>query len=337
MDTGRLTDLAARLRADLPIDALERLERELKDQLAVRLARPVGGADARELALFQRDLGFLLKYKSYAIKAASPLGYSVFLQQPGEGFSFQRHVRHKTEIFYVLDVLPGGYVFICESDEWERMYRRDTFEAWLAGAPGLAYDRFRYEPQPGDVVVIDKLNVVHTVVGCTLAEFATVSTDMVDRLHDQNAGHPVPSHFSREYAESRLRAIVPPSESHHVVISASGVTRTPMPRDAVAGGWRTTIGAGSMGASTYVYEPGAAGAVSSDPTRATCLHVMAGKGSLVLGTADEVRRTSPPTIAVSAGDLLLVAPGAHYGMLNDGCDAMTIAEHRLAADTAFVA
>ncbi len=61
-------------------------------------------------------------------------------------------------------------------------------------------------PRPGDVIVIDKLSVVHSVVGCVLAEFATVSTDMVDRLHDQNEGAPIPAEFTRAFSEERIRA-----------------------------------------------------------------------------------------------------------------------------------
>src|SRR5215470_8892980 len=72
------------LRADSPISVLEASERQLKEILTRELAAPLDGSRIRALATFQQDLGFLLKYKSYAVKAASPLGYSVFLQRPGE-------------------------------------------------------------------------------------------------------------------------------------------------------------------------------------------------------------------------------------------------------------
>src|SRR3954469_14723401 len=121
------------LRADSLIAVLEQSERQLKQILARELAAPMGGPRMRALASFQQDLGFLLKYKSYAVKAASPLGYSVFLQQPGEGFSFQQHVTHKTEIFHILDVLPGGFVFLCDFDDWKRIYDRESFLAWMNG------------------------------------------------------------------------------------------------------------------------------------------------------------------------------------------------------------
>jgi hypothetical protein len=223
--------LAEQLRADSPIAVLEQVERRLKEMLTSELSARPDGARMRALASFQKDLGFLLKYKSYAVKAASPLGYSVFLQRPGEGFSFQQHVTHKTEIFYILDVPPGGYVFLCDFAEWREIFRRETLVAWLNGAADARYDRFRFVPEPGDVVVIDKLNVVHTVVGCTLAEFATVSTDMVDRLYDQNEGVPVPADFSRAFAEARLARLAWPRESSRVTFDGSRWSRSPIPSE----------------------------------------------------------------------------------------------------------
>src|ERR1051325_5340098 len=59
------------LRADSPIAVLEESERRLKTILADELSAPLDGARIRRLATFQQDLGFLLKYKSYAVKAAS--------------------------------------------------------------------------------------------------------------------------------------------------------------------------------------------------------------------------------------------------------------------------
>jgi quercetin dioxygenase-like cupin family protein len=325
-------ELAAQLRADSSISVLERLETQLKDSLTAEFRAPLGGDRIRELAGFQQQVGFLLKYKSYAIKAASPLGYSVFIQNPGEGFSFQRHVTHKTEIFHVLDVLPGGYVFICGFDEWQRVYEHDRFLAWLNGEPDDRYERFRHRPAPGDVIVIDRLNVVHTVMGCLVAEFATVSTDMVDRLHDQNEGRRVPTQFSRAYAEARLKTLRWPDVSHLV----SGQARTIMPQQAVRGGVRTVLGDGIFSAVSYRFDAGGVSDVRSDPDRAISLHVVEGAGQLLLGDAHETRRLSPPSLAAAAGDLFLIAPGASYGFANEGATPLVIAEHRIRAATAFI-
>ena len=122
--SAALAALVGQLRTDSPIAVLEEAERKLKTLLQQELSAPLDGPALRELASLQQQLGFLLKYKSYAVKAASPLGYSVFLQRPGEGFSFQQHVEHKTELFYFIDVLPGGYVFLCDISEWRQVYDR---------------------------------------------------------------------------------------------------------------------------------------------------------------------------------------------------------------------
>jgi hypothetical protein len=329
--------LAKQLRADSPIAVLEGFERQLKEILSSELTAAPEGERIRALAAFQKDLGFLLKYKSYAVKAASPLGYSVFLQRPREGFSFQQHVTHKTEIFYILDVLPGGYVFLCDFADWREVYDRATFLAWLNGAADPRYERFRFVPRPGDVVVIDKLSVVHSVVGCTLAEFATVSTDMVDRLYDQNEGLPIPAEFSRAFAEDRIGRLAWPDESSLVTFGAAGWSREAIRPEAIAGGRRTSFGGGGkFVATSSSFHAGASSEISSDPGRATSVHVASGSGRLILGTSDEVRRTTPPSLAAHAGDLFLIAPGARYGFVNDGNGSLVVAEHRIDPHIAFV-
>ena len=325
------------LRTDSPIAVLEQSERQLKRILHRELAAPLDGPRIRALASFQQDLGFLLKYKSYAVKAASPLGYSVFLQRPGEGFSFQQHVDHKTEIFCVLDVAPGAYVFLCDFADWQLIYERESFLAWLNGAPDERYERFRFVPEPGDVVVIDKLSVVHSVVGCTLAEFATVSTDMVDRLYDQNEGRPIPSEFTRAFSEQRLRNLAWPETSHRVTLGSSGWSRAEIRSHAIRGGQKTTLADDErFSASLIRIQPGGQSEVVSSPDRAISVHVVGGTGQLLLGTADEMRGSTPPRIAAHPGDLFLIAPHAHYAFVNDGDAALVVAEHRIPADVALV-
>jgi len=335
-DPAALAALVEQLRTDSPIAVLEEAERRLKSRLQRELAVARDGAAMRELAALQQRLGFLLKYKSYAVKAASPLGYSVFLQRPGEGFSFQQHITHKTELFYFLDVLPGGFVFLCSIDQWRQVYDRDAFLAWLAGAPDERYERFRFVPRPGDVIVIDKLNVVHSVIGCTLVEFATVSTDMVDRLHDQNDHRLVPAEFTRNYSEERLRTLPWPGQSQRVNYESAGGGRTPIPEQRVSGGVRTVLDDGLVTAATYRFAPGAVSDISVDAHRAASLHIVSGSGRLVLGDAAEMRRLSPPTLGARAGDLFFIAPGAHYGFVNDQTEPLIVAEHLIPHGTAFV-
>jgi hypothetical protein len=331
-----LPDLVEQLRADSPIAVLEQAERRLKTELQRQLAAPIDGPAMRELASLQQRLGFLLKYKSYAVKAASPLGYSVFLQRPGEGFSFQQHVTHKTELFYFLDVLPGGFVFLCDFEAWRQVYERDAFLAWLDGAPDDRYERFRFVPRPGDVIVIDKLNVVHTVIGCTLVEFATVSTDMVDRLHDQNEHRLIPAEFTRRYAEQRLASLPWPDASQRVTADRGRWCRTPIEPRRVNGGLRTVLDDGLVTAATNRFAPGAISDITTDSHRTASLHIVSGGGRLILGDAAEVRRASPPTLAAQAGDLFFIAPGAHYGIVNDRTEPLVVAEHLIPHATAFV-
>jgi len=305
--------------------------------LQQELAVPLGGSRIRSLAAFQQDVGFLLKYKSYAVKAASPLGYSVFLQRPGEGFSFQQHVTHKTEIFYILDVLPGGFVFLCDFDDWKRVYDRESFLAWMNGAPDARYERFRFVPQPGDVIVIDRLSVVHTVVGCLLAEFATVSTDMVDRLHDQNQGRSIPAEFTRAFSEARIRSLSWPENSRQVTFGSSGWSRSDVPARPITGGQQTVLGNDDrFSASVFRIDPGGKSETTTIRDRATSLHVATGSGQLLLGTEEELRRASPPALKATAGDLFLIAPGAHYALLNDGPQPLVVARHEIPPDVAFV-
>ena len=316
---------------------LEASERELKQILQRELAQPLDGDRIRSLASFQQDLGFLLKYKSYAVKAASPLGYSVFLQRPGEGFSFQQHVTHKTEIFYILDVLPGGFVFLCDFEDWKRIYDRDSFLAWMNGAPDDRYERFRFVPQPGDVIVIDKLSVVHSVVGCVLAEFATVSTDMVDRLHDQNEGRSIPPEFTRAFSEARIRALSWPETSRRVRFEQSGWSRADIRSQPMKGGQQTVFGNDDrFSASIFRINAGARTDTATVADRATSLHVACGSGRLLLGTAEELRRASPPALQAKAGDLFLVAPGACYALVNDDRQPLVVARHEIPPDVAFV-
>ncbi len=94
-----LKKLASHLHRPMSLPDTERVEAVLKTYLRAIFRQHLSGDDARFLELWQRDLGFVLKYKSYGVKCATPLGYSVFLQNPGEGFSFQRHLTHKTESF----------------------------------------------------------------------------------------------------------------------------------------------------------------------------------------------------------------------------------------------
>lgn len=322
------------LHQDLPIETTERLEDLVKAVLRAMLAKPISGRDARDIARFQQQLGFVMKYKSYTIKASTPVGYSIFLQNEREGFSFQRHIVHKLEVFHILSVKPGGYVFLCDYEEWKREYNKDTFERWLAGEANAAYDRCRFVPHPGDVFVISELGVVHTVIGCVLEEYATVSTDMVDRLHDQNAGKGIPSAFNRANAEAALRAINAPA-GNRLVRGFGDPKIGAIAPVAIPGGERITLCDSFVRAARYVIRPREETALDRDDQRATLLRFFSGHGSMVMADGAEVG-SSMPRIQFDSADLIFVPPGIHYAVRNEGDGSVAYSEHRIAPDVAFI-
>jgi mannose-6-phosphate isomerase-like protein (cupin superfamily) len=320
---------------DLPIAVLERYEAVLKAVLRRELAggAPVSGETARAIAAFQLRVGLLMKYKSYAVKASSPLGYSLFLQSPGEGFSFQRHLTHKVEVFHILAAHPGGFVYLCSHDDWQRDYERERFSRWLAGAPDPAYDRHRIPAAPGDVFILDQLNIVHTVVGCILEEFATISTDMVDRLHDQNEGRAIPAVFGKHWVADSLSSVRNPPSSRVVAAGTRAVTE--LPRLAIPGGSRTVLAEGFVTATQYEIEPRATTEVASDPCCAVSLYVRAGQGRVLIGDAADLARPTPPGLAVRAHDLLTIPHGIHYALVNEGTEPLQVVEHKIRPEVAF--
>lgn len=331
-----LNILADCMRQDLPIETIERFERLFKDILNGIFSRPYSSDTAREVILIQKRLGFVLKYKSYAIKASNPLGYSIFIQNRGQGFSFQQHITHKTEVFHILEVLDGGYVFICDYKDWLKNYEEKAFADWLSGKPDQRYDQFRIYPQPGDVFAINKLGVVHTVIGCVLEEYATVSTDMVERLFDQNVGRKIPAFFSRDYVQSALKSIKFPNSSQLVNFNTNSHQKsiseiTPMN---IPGGTKLTLSESPIVASRYTFEPAKTSEPMIDSRCASCLYFTQGKGQLIVGNEEEVNRLTPPAIQVSSGDILLVPNGTYYAFSCEGVIPLELSEQKLPFDIA---
>ncbi len=327
--------LAEYLTRDLPIDELEKGERILKVILRAHIDDKITGQEVRDLARFQKEIGFLFKYKSYTIKAASPLGYSIFTQKQGEGFSFQQHLSHKTEIFHILEVQKGGYVFICDYEDWIKFYEKEAFTKWLEGEPDDRFDRFRIVPEPGDIFIIDKLRVVHTVIGCILEEFATVSTDMVDRLHDQNAGKPIPSYYNRDYAQKIIRNISYPTRNRHISIKPGNRSASEINPVKIPGGWVTRLATQPVCASRYVVEPFSVTEYQHDERCAISIYISNGKGNLIIGEQEEIKKITPPAIKVSIGDLVMVPKGIYYAFVNEGSEPLKITEHKIPLEVAF--
>lgn len=210
------------LRQDLLISELEKRESIFKQVVRDLVAEYPSDPDVWfAIAKTQQEIGLLCKYKSYGVKACTPLGYAIFLLNEGEGFSFQNHLDFKVELFHILDVLPRGYAFISSADEWNEFYREERFKDWFEGKDVGEYERFRINPIPGDVIKVDTTGIVHTAIGCILEEYANTSTDMVQRLYDQNAGRKIPEQFSRVFVENGLNELSVPDHSVLVSIDAT--------------------------------------------------------------------------------------------------------------------
>ena len=105
------------------------------------------------------------------------------------------------------------------------------------------------------------------VIGCVLEEYATVSTDMVDRLHDQNLGKTIPSDFNRRNAEATLREVGSPPQ-HRMVRGFGERQIEGIEPVAVQGGERILLCDSFVRAARYAIQPGSQTALERDDDRA---------------------------------------------------------------------
>jgi hypothetical protein len=334
-DLNALDPIKTHLLSEHPIDIVERLENIVKIVLRRYLSGDVSGAEARRIAEFQKEAGLLLKYKSYAIKAASPLGYSIFIQSPGQGFSFQQHVTHKTEVFHILQPLQNALVFICPYEEWRQCYKESSFRNWLQGKKDERYDRFAVVPRSGDVFSIDRLSTVHTVIGCILEEYATISTDMVDRLHDQNAGRKIPETFCRTYALSVLNNLSYPARSFLVQSDKGNIKRMPLLSTPFKGGFRQELQTIDLAGSLLQIDENQQTEILCDRDYAASLFVSGGRGRVFIGEDREFQNANPPDIPASSGDIFLIPAGISYKVTNESADILRFSLQRIRVDIAF--
>lgn len=190
-------------------DEVERIERASKDLFHEVLSADQPADDALVAAFieFFYKVGFLFKFKPYGVKIASPFGYSVFDLHDGLGFSFQLHTEPKFEAFHILHARDQSFVYLSSRAEWEAKGHLAA-QAWVLNRRSLA-SHYAFRPEPGDVVRISSTEVVHSVVGCTLEEFATCSVDAVERLFDQNPRSNVPLPWKLPRLAAMLRLLHP--------------------------------------------------------------------------------------------------------------------------------
>jgi len=328
-------ELQTQLTKDLPIDELEKFEEKYKDALKNIFSGYISGETARKLAKIQKNIGLIYKYKSYTIKASNPLGYSIFFHNQKEGFSFQQHTSHKTEVFHILDVLPGGYVFICNYDDWKKIYNEKSFSEWLSGKPNVQYDQFKYEPKAGDVIALNQLGIVHTVVGCTLEEFAAASTDMVDRLHDQNKDKTIPEKFLRSYSENKMQSISSPAKSRVIEVISNRHNVKEIKPIKINGGLKIELAKMDFIANRYVIEKNGRTDFQNSDKYAISLAVTGGKGIVFIGDQNE-NLQDIPGISLQLGNNILIPPNISYSFMNNGDGELNISEHKILPEIGLV-
>ena len=296
------------IRRDLQIEQTEAIEDVLKAYLTPAL-RQTAGADNRLLADWSREMGFVLKHKPYGVKCAVPLGYSIFFLKPGQGFSFQRHLTRKVEVFHILEPLARAKAFLSSSAQWESTYDATRFGQWLSGSPDPAFDRFSRTPQAGDVMHVSELGVVHSILGCVLEEFATVSVDLVDRLHDQNSRAPVTDYPPRAEVEGWLKNL----PTHLPTVAYDTLEHEPKPlAQSVSDDHLSTVLRDSDALMAEKFQVNAGGrlVLDVDAQRPRALCLLGGHSDLYVRGRDESASADVAAIPLGPGDVTLIAPGA---------------------------
>lgn len=303
--------LAKSMQEDLPINELEKLEDAFKFVIRELVKKYPGDPScAFMIAKTQKEMGLLRKYKSYGIKACTPLGYAIFLLNRGEGFSFQNHLTGKVELFHFLSVSEGGYAFVSSENDWNLSYEKEKFQDWLGGKKDPEYDRFRISVRVGDVVKIDKPGIVHTAIGCVLEEYATASTDMVERLHDQNTGKPIPRKFSKIFVRRALDKTEFP-ESSSLVSAEDSSKRIMIRPEKTEFGEKTTLHDSSVFAAARFHVDGSKSQTVVSEDRYVSIYFTKGNGTISLvdssGKSDQEFK-----MGVSKGDPILFIPGTKW-------------------------
>ena len=222
-------------------------ERRTQDRSFSRHCRRVSeGPALRELASLQQRLGFLLKYKSYAVKAREPARlFGVPPAARARASASSGTCEHKTELFYFISTCcRAAYVFLCDISEWRQVYDATGFccvarrDAGRRRTSGLQVS-FR---GPATSSSIDRLNVVHTVVGCTLCRVR----HCVHR-HGGSPPRPEPAPARAGGIHQELRGATPARAAlarHVTGVTAAdpaGWRRTAIPCDRVPGGRRALL------------------------------------------------------------------------------------------------
>jgi len=322
----RLDACVADLKRDQSIEAAESVEAELKrlvEALLTSDSDPQGRASA---AAALGRVGLIPKIKSYAIKAAHPSGYAIFLQEPGRGFSFQLHPTSKMELVHILVARGGSRVFKMPYERWRETVDARRMASWLAGGGDAELDRFSVVPEPGDVFTVETTSDVHTVLGCYLEEFATNSGDQVHRLYDQNVGAGTPAFFSNAYMEKELEALPDVTPRRRWELTSDGWTSHPVEPVGEPGALHWQLGCGPLTAGWLRLQPHRQFRLECRDQNILFGRVFGGSGRLMVETQD-------PT-PVTAGDCFVLLPGQSGLLETSATDRLALSMHETPTDLA---
>jgi len=319
MEPSTADAFVAALARPQEIEATEEVESAAK-----RLWAPILSTDDRtseaafEFSRFFGRIGFFRKYKPYGVKFAAPFGYSIFALKPAMGFSVQLHRIAKVEAFHILSAPPGAFVLLGDQAQWAE-HGSGLIKAW--GTPAMTNSELVFQPAPGDVFVIAELGIVHSIVGCTLEEFATTSNDAVERLFDQNAGMSTALPRRQASVAAALRPYGGVVPRRRVATSRRGWTTKEISRDEARlvdlpekglGGWHIPLA------------PGSEAHLVAGPNAVVTIACVAGAARV---------RFSAGTLALGLGDSLPIAPGEEV-VLEASSDHCRLAACSVATDLA---
>lgn len=174
-------ELINQLHAEINYKDLEKAEVVYKQEL-ISLAK---NKDYQKVLDLSYKIGFLFKQKAYGVKCSLPTGYSLFLLNQNEGFSYQRHESFKIELFHFFRPDQTTFCYLAPYNKFLETSSKQNLEDFHVNKNG-AHDRHCIKPKTGDVVIIKNIGDVHTVIGGVFEEFANTSLDHVTRIFDQN-------------------------------------------------------------------------------------------------------------------------------------------------------
>jgi mannose-6-phosphate isomerase-like protein (cupin superfamily) len=172
------------------------------------------------------------------------------------------------------------------------------------------------------------------VMGCVLEEFATVSTDMVKRLHDQNQCCPIPAHFTRQNAERKMLGLTLPGETN--LVDRHTWKSNPIAGVRCEGGFETVLTDSFVRASHRTVEAEAQTELQPCRGVAAIVRIFSGRGTLWLLDDSELRNPEQGAIPVANGDVFLLPPNSWYGFKNEGQEPLRFSEQRIPPEVAFV-